>query len=53
MADDIKVTELAELTKVDSSLASVTELRVEDISDTLVEGKEAVVTTEIASPPAA
>lgn len=53
MADGIKVTELAELTKVDSSLASVTELRVVDISDTLVEGKEAVVTTEIASPPAA
>lgn len=44
--------ELAEVTEVES--ASVTELVVADMSDMLVEGKEAVVTTEIAaSPPAA
>lgn len=39
MADDMKVAEPAELTDVDSSLVSGTELVVVDKSDTLVEAK--------------
>lgn len=49
-----KVTEPTEVTEVESSLATVTELVVAAISDVLVEGTEAVVVTVIAaSPPAA
>lgn len=50
MADEIKVTELTEM---DSSTDSGTELMRADASDMLVEGREAVVMTEVASPPAA
>lgn len=53
MADEIDVTELAELTEMDSSTDSGTELMRVDASDMLVEGTEAVVMTEVASPPAA
>lgn len=54
MTDETKLTELAEETGVESSLASVAELVVVvvDISDMLAEGKEAVVVIEIAASPA-
>lgn len=49
-----KVTEPTEVTEVESSLATITELVVAAISDVLVEGTEAVVVTvKAASPPAA
>lgn len=53
VTDEIKLTEQAEETGVESSLAPVTELAVVviDISDMLAEGKEAVVVTEIAASP--
>lgn len=53
MAGEIKDTELAELTETDPSTDSGTELMRVDASDMLVEGAEAVVMTEVASPPGA
>lgn len=57
MTDETTVAELVEVTEVESSQASATEVVAADepggISDMLVEGEEAVVMTEIAAPPPA